>query len=139
SRPGERFEAVVTALDSRIDAVARTITVRARLDNTQTRFRPGTSFEAQLELRGGVHPAVREVAVLWSRDGPYVWRIRDDDTVERVFGRVIQRTEGRVLMDGGVAAGDRVVVEGVQSLRAGATVDPRPRSEAAAARGDETS
>ncbi len=69
-----------------------------------------------------------EVSVLWSRDGAYLWRVRDG-RAEKVFITMVRRDRGRVLVEGPLEAGDLIVVEGVQGLRDGQAVEPRPFAE----------
>jgi membrane fusion protein (multidrug efflux system) len=115
----------VHAVDSRIDPASRTLGIKARIPNPDDRIRPGTSFEVLLEFTGGQHPNIREVAVMWSRDGAYVWRV-NHGRAEKVFVQVVRRDRGRILVDGPLQAGDVVVVEGVQGLREGQPLDPQP-------------
>lgn len=111
----------VVQVGSRIDPVGRSFTVRARLPNEDDRLRPGMSFRVLLDLEGAVWPVVPEVAVQWGASGPYVWAVREGQA-ERVGARVVQRRQGRVLLDAELAAGDRVVAEGVQRMRQGTPV-----------------
>ena len=111
--------------DSRMNAQTRSLRVKARVANPEDRIRPGMSFEVSLTLPGRRYPAVREVAVLWSRDGAYLWRIAED-RAEKVFVRIVRRNKGLILVDGPLAAGDTIVVEGVQGLRDGQAVEVRP-------------
>lgn len=116
----------VVTVGSRIDPLTRSFTVRARLPNDDDRLRPGMSFRVLLDLEGAIWPVVPEVALQWGASGPYVWAIRDGRAA-RVDARVVQRRQGRVLLDARLAAGDRVVAEGVQRMRQGTpvrTLDP---------------
>jgi hypothetical protein len=79
------------------------------------------SFRVVLELDGAVWPVVPEVALQWGATGPYVWAVRENQA-ERVRARVMQRRQGRVLVDAELAAGERVVAEGVQRMREGTPV-----------------
>jgi RND family efflux transporter MFP subunit len=115
----------VHAIDSRIDPVTRSLRVEARIPNPDGAIRPGTSFEVRLTFTGRSYPSVREVAVLWSRDGAYVWRVVEG-RAQKVFVKVIRRDHGRVLVDGPLRVGDLIVVEGVQGLRNGQLVEPVP-------------
>jgi multidrug efflux pump subunit AcrA (membrane-fusion protein) len=115
----------ITALASRIDRATRSLAVQAKIPNPKGRMRPGGSFEVQLNFTGGTYPRVREVAVLWSRDGAYLWRVREGKA-DKVFIKLIRRDKGRVLVDGPLAPGDLVVVEGVQGLRLGKAVKTAP-------------
>ncbi len=119
------LQGTIYATDSRIDPTTRSLRVKARIANPGETIRPGTSFEVRLVFTGRSYPSIREVAVLWSRDGAYVWRVVDA-RAEKVFVEVIRRDGGRILVDGPLQVGDLVVVEGVQGLRDGQRVEPRP-------------
>ena len=88
----------------------------------------------QLAFTGKAYPIIREVAVLWSRDGAYLWRVVDG-TAEKVFVRLVRRDKGRVLVDGALNPGDLIVVEGVQGLRPGQNVKTAPFKAAHAIHG----
>jgi membrane fusion protein, multidrug efflux system len=121
----KELEGSVTSTGSRIDPDTRSLRVKVEIANPDDTLRPGASFEVQLSFVGLSYPSVREVAVLWSRDGAYVWRI-DGDRAKKIVVKVIRREAGRILLDGPLKAGDPVVVEGVQGLRTGQRVTPRP-------------
>lgn len=106
----------VVAMESRIDPATRTLRIQARVPNQDDRFRPGTSFAVRLQLGDRRFPAVPAGALQWDRDGAYVWRVADGRAA-RVNVRVLKRGGGWVLVDGALAAGEQIVVEGVQRLR----------------------
>jgi RND family efflux transporter MFP subunit len=120
--PNERFEGRIDAIDSRVDPVSRTARVRVALPNAEDRLRPGASFVVTLALPGERHPVVPELALQFSREGPYVWTIREGEA-RAVAVSLVRRRAGRVLVDGAIAAGEAVAVEGVQRLREGRAVD----------------
>lgn len=122
ARPGETFTGRVTSIGSRIDEVSRTLRVRATVVNVEDRLRPGMGFSIRLPLEGERFPSVPSVAVQWDREGAFVWRVADG-AAEQVFATVLKRSEGWVLLDAALEAGDRVVVEGVQRLRPGRPVE----------------
>lgn len=122
ARRGERFTAEVEAIASRIDPVARTVLVRARAANAERRLQPGMSFAVRLPLVGERFPSVPSIAVRWERDGAFVWRVAEG-RAERVAVEVLKRSDAQVLVDGDLAAGDRVVVEGMQRLGPGRAVE----------------
>ena len=115
----------VTAVDSRIDPVSRSLRVKAQIENPDEAIRPGTSFDVQMTFSGGFYPSVPEVAVLWSRDGAYIWRVVDDKA-DKVFVDVVRRDKGQVLVKGPLAVGDPIVVEGIQGMRVGQPVEVKP-------------
>ncbi|KJE36760.1 RND transporter [Thalassospira sp. HJ] len=129
SLPGEVFTGVVESIGSRIDPESRTFAVRARVPNPNSRLLAGMSFAVYVDIEGKQYPAVAEISVLWGDEGTYVWRIDDENKVSRVPVRVVKRTNGRILLDGGIFEGDLVVVEGVLRLRPGRTVSASIRGD----------
>ena len=125
TNPDQELHGTISAAHSRINQATRSLRVQARIPNPGEAIRPGTSFDVRLAFTGRPYPSVREVAVLWSSDGAYVWRVADD-TAEKVFVKMVRRNQGRVLVDGALEEGDLIVVEGVQGLRDGQPVDPKP-------------
>ena len=122
----------IATLGSRIDPATRSLRVKARIGNADDRLRPGTSFEVELAFTGRSYPAVREVAVLWSRGGAYLWRVADGKA-DKVFVDIVRRDGGRILVDGPLGPGEPIVVEGVQGLRQGQRLEAKPFDAAAAA------
>ena len=123
-----RLEGSVAVLGSRINPVTRTLRIKAIIPNLEDTVRPGTSFDVQVAFRGRRYPTIPEIAVLWSRDGAYLWRVTNGKT-EKVFVSIVRRDKGRVLVDGPLKAGDTIVVEGVQGLRARQNVRSEPFAE----------
>jgi RND family efflux transporter MFP subunit len=119
---GRSYEARIINVDSRIDASARTFTVRAELDNAADVLRPGMSFRVGFELLSDERPVVPEVAISWGGDGAYVWAVREGRAVE-VPVTLVQRREGRVLVSGDLQPGDQVIAEGIQRVREGAPIE----------------
>jgi RND family efflux transporter MFP subunit len=117
----------VVVLGSRIDPDTRSVLARARIPNPEDALRPGMSFRVLLELPGAIWPSVPEVALQWGGSGPYIWAVREN-RAERVDVRVVQRVQGRILLEAPLVEDDRVVAEGVQRMRQGTPVellDPR--------------
>ena len=130
--PGAHYVGSVNGIDSRIEEDSRTLPVKALIDNTNDKLRPGMSFELELEFPGQQYPGVDPLAIQWDSDGSFVWKI-DEGSVLRVPATIIQRNRGSVLIDAELQPGDRVVTEGVMSLRQGAKIriqgEPRPERQ----------
>lgn len=120
----------VAEIDSRIDAGSRTFIVRAEVSNSDDRLRPGMSFRVDIAVDGKQYPVVPEVALQWGGAGSFVWLV-DEGKARRVPATIVQRREGRVLVEAGLVEGALVVREGVQRMRDGLAVshenaDPEP-------------
>lgn len=116
ARPGDVFAGVVDSVDNRIDQASRTLRVRARIDNPEDILRAGMSFSVTMHFEGDRYPSVDPLALQWSADGSYVWRIVDDKA-EKVPVKIIQRNPDKILVDAKLAENDAVAMEGMQRLR----------------------
>ena len=121
ARPGETFTGKVQAIDNRIEQESRTLRVRARIENPDDLLRAGMSFQVTMRFEGARYPSVDPLSVQWSADGSFVWRVKGDK-VERVPIHIVQRNPDKVLVKAQIAEGDRIVTEGLQTLRPGGVV-----------------
>jgi RND family efflux transporter MFP subunit len=112
---------VIVDIGSRIDPQSRTFVARARVHNEHDLLRPGMSFRVRVDVQGDLHAVVSETGLQWGADGAYVWTVVDG-TATRVPVQIVQRREGRVLIDGNLGDGDVIVVEGTQRMRDGIAV-----------------
>lgn len=122
SLPDRRIKGRIVKIDSRVDPVSRTVLVRAAFDNPDDSLRPGMSMFVHLPLTGPEYPSVPELSLQWSNGQSYVWRIKDGVS-ERVPVTLKRRLNDKVLVEGDITPGDVVVVEGVQRLRNGRSVE----------------
>lgn len=130
--PGQPVTGRVSEIDSQIDPVMRTVRVRATVPNTGDRLRTGMSFQVRLVFQGEARVSVPALALQFDKQGAFVWVVREGKA-QRVAARVVRRSGDWVLLDGALASGEPVVVEGVQRLRPGRAV--RVVGERAAAAG----
>ncbi|MFZ5635017.1 MAG: efflux RND transporter periplasmic adaptor subunit [Pseudomonadota bacterium] len=134
--PGRTFEGVVATVDARVDPSTRAVTVRADLPNPERLLRPG--MLVNVDLPGAAREALRvpEIAVVQVGRDSFVYRVKDDGSVERVDVVVGARADGKAEIVQGAKAGDRIVVDGTGKLRPGAKVveaqaaDPKPAETA---------
>lgn len=113
----------ITAIDSRVATATRTARLRAAFPNAGDALRPGASFTVTLDLPGETFPILPELALQFSGGALQVWRVDADGIAQPVEVRLIRRRAGSVIVDGPLAEGDSVVVEGLQRMRPGRAVD----------------
>ncbi len=118
------LEGRIRAIDSRVDQTSRSLRVLGELANPDDSLRAGMAFNIAITLPGAAHPAVDPLSIQWGNEGSFVWAIREGRAA-RVPVRILQRSEGAVLVRGALEPGERVVREGVQSLREGTEVQDR--------------
>jgi len=111
----------IVDIGSRIDPQNRTFVARARVVNDDDLLRPGMSFRVRIDVQGELFAVVSETGVQWGADGAYVWSVVNG-TAAKIPVEIVQRREGRILVKGGLADGDVIVVEGTQRMRNGIAV-----------------
>ncbi|MDR6818384.1 RND family efflux transporter MFP subunit [Neorhizobium sp. 2083] len=121
ARPGQVFSGKVEAIDNRIDPASRTMRIRARVENPGDVLRAGMAFNVGMRFAGERYPAVDPLAIQWDGEGSYVWQVRDNKSVKTRV-RVVQRNPDAVLVGAELKEGDRIVTEGLQRVREGASV-----------------
>lgn len=70
--------------------------------------------------------AVHRDALVMRAGGTYVFRLNAENKAERLTVSTGTELDGWVEIQGGVDAGDRIIVRGAERLRDGQTVDPEP-------------
>ena len=124
----------LTLLNNQIDPASGTVQLKARFDNPQHMLWPGQYVDARLIL-GLRHGAltVPAAAVQRGPEGTYVYAVDADDTARVQAVAVAQIQDGVAVIDQGLAAGQRVVVDGQYKLRPGLKVVEAPRAAASEA------
>lgn len=121
ANPSIMYQGTISGIGSRIETDSRTLPVQARIDNSEDKLRPGMSFNIEMNFAGETYPAVNPLAIQWDSQGSYVWKV-NEDKVQRLPVQIIQRNPESVLVAAELAVGEQVVIEGLLSLRNGATV-----------------
>lgn len=120
--PGREFEGAVAVVGSRVDPTTRAVTVRGAFPNADRALRPGMLVRVRLDRPSRMALVVPEISVVQVGRDSFAWRVRDDRTVEQVQIEVGARVAGRAEVISGLAAGDRIVVDGTGKLRPGLEV-----------------
>jgi membrane fusion protein (multidrug efflux system) len=133
SHPDEVFQASVSVVYPTIDPDSRTLRVKATLENSDGRLRPGLFARADLgiRVRNGVQ-MIPEESVLQRADGAVVFRLVGGERVERRVVSVGEYHDGLVEIEAGLAPSDVVVTRGHAELVDGALVRvAKPSGQAA--------
>lgn len=136
--PEQVFEGIVEHIDTRIDPATRALTVRGAFANPGHLLRPGMLMQTTLIRPTREALVVPEISIVQVGNSSYVFRVREDNTVERADVVVGGRVEGRAEVVEGLEPGDRIVVDGTGKLRPGMQVEATPVSGAPAPAQPET-
>lgn len=120
--PERQFTGEVRAIDSRVNPVTRTIEIEARLPNSDGALRPGMLMQVAIAVRTIENAVVvPPIAVVVQGSSHYVFRV-DEGRALRTTVEIGQREPDRLEIVSGLAAGSRVVVEGLQGVTDGQPV-----------------
>lgn len=111
----DEFEGELIAIGSRIDPIARSVTARAIVDNSDGRLRPGLLMEIEVSGDPKSVLMVPEESLQSRAARHFVWKI-DGDQALRTEVSIGQRIPGWVVVHEGVDEGDQVVRDGVIRL-----------------------
>jgi membrane fusion protein, multidrug efflux system len=123
--PGERFMATVSAIDPSIDVNGRALLVRADLDNTALKLRPGLLVRIMVKGKPRTAVMVPESAIVQRGESAFVFTIADNKAAESKV-RLGKRMPGTIEIVEGIAAGTDVVVAGNTRLSNGASIEVVP-------------
>jgi membrane fusion protein (multidrug efflux system) len=121
--PGRLFDGEVYFIAPYVDEASRSAQLKARIPNPQGDLKPG--MFANLDLALQVKPqavVVPESSVIASGDRTMVYVVDAQDTAQIRPVRLGLRQAGLVEIVEGLAAGERVVAEGIQKVRPGGKV-----------------
>lgn len=119
---GETFVGEVASIGSRVDTITRAVTVRALIENTDLRLRPGMLMEVELIAGERTALVLPEQALIQVGGNSMIYVLADDNTAERRSIEIGKRVRGGVVVSSGLAPGERVVIEGQFKLRPGTAV-----------------
>ncbi|OWJ67607.1 efflux RND transporter periplasmic adaptor subunit [Inquilinus limosus] len=132
---GWPYQGMMSFVDNRLESGAGTIRARAVLANADLFITPGQFGRLRLASSGERDALlVPETALLTDQASRIVLTVNDDDTLRATPVRLGARLLGGLrVVESGLKAEDRVVINGLLRARAGQTVVPQPGEIAPAA------
>ncbi|WP_266171174.1 efflux RND transporter periplasmic adaptor subunit [Dyella subtropica] len=125
--PGKSLAGHVRDIAPAADPQARTYRVKLALDEPSEQLRLGMTAEVSLSAKSSAGDGVRipATALFHQGDRPAVWVVRPaDSTLELRPVTILRYGERDVLVNTGLHAGERVVMQGVHAVSAGEKVAP---------------
>jgi membrane fusion protein (multidrug efflux system) len=121
--PQEVFPGEVFFVSPALEPASRRVIVKAWVPNPQRRLRPGLFANIDLEVgrrEGAI--VVPETAVVFDREGTYVWKLDGENVPTRIPVQLGLRRDGRVEVTLGLEPGDAIVTTGTHKVMAGKRV-----------------
>jgi multidrug efflux system membrane fusion protein len=125
--PGKSYSGRVRDISPAADPQARTYRVKLALDTDGQQLPLGMTAQVSLAAKAQSGPQVRipATALFHDKEQPAVWVVRPSDSTLELRRVTVERYGERdVLVSAGLAAGERVVMQGVHAVAAGEKVEP---------------
>ncbi|MCK0164371.1 efflux RND transporter periplasmic adaptor subunit [Marinobacter sp. S6332] len=115
----------VSFADVQTNASTGTVDMRAEFANPNAVLLPGLYVTLRIEGRAGeAQVLVPQVAIQETIEGKFVLVVNDEQMVSQRFIQTGPRLGAMLATESGLEAGERVIVEGLQKVRTGVTVNP---------------
>lgn len=119
------YKGIVDFADPQVDPKTGTFSVRAEMPNPDRQLLPGefTKVKVLLDVREkAIEIPVK--AVVTEKGGAFVYVVRPDSVVEKRFIETGPETGNKVIVERGLAAGEKIVTEGYHKLTHSMKVNP---------------
>ena len=123
-------------VNNQIDTSSGTVQLKGRFANPTHRLWPGQYLNVHLVLGERARALTVPAAVVQrNQDGTYAYVVNADDTVRLQPIKVALIQDGTAIVDAGLAAGERVVLDGQYKIMSGTKIADAPAGGASAAGG----
>ena len=120
---GPAEKGVLSFIDNAVDMTTGTIKLKGKFDNSGLKLWPGQFVRVTLRLttRQGALVLPNQ-AVQTGQDGPYVYVVKQDQSVEARKVEIGPRVEQNLVIESGLKMGETVVLDGQLRLAPGSKV-----------------
>ncbi len=118
----QQFEGEVVAIDSRINQETLNLRVRVEFANEKNQLKPGMMMSATMAFPAISEAIIPVQALEYSGTKRFVYVINDKGIAKRTEVILGARIDDQVLIEKGVALGDKIVVQGLVNMRDGMKV-----------------
>lgn len=117
-------QGLVLSMDNQIDAATGTVKIKARFENADHGLFPNQFVNVWLYAQRHENSlSILTDAIQYGRQGKFVFLVKDDMSVQQQDIQTGIVESGYTQVTEGLVEGDRVVIEGVDRLRAGSKVE----------------
>ena len=128
--PDRTFLGTVEVINSRVDPITRSITIRAHLNNDLRLLRPGMLLTVNLVRNRSLALVVPEEAIIPIQDKQYVYVVQENTAI-RIEVQAGRKRPGIVEILSGLEEGQFVITQGVIKIRPGSKVKIKGENQTA--------
>ena len=111
------FSGIVESVSSRVDPSTRSVLSSIKISNPDLKLVPGMLLNAKIIYNNTSAIGVSETSLLIQGNTAFVYKILEDETVEKIEVKIGKRNFGKVLIKEGLSENDKIVKEGITKVR----------------------
>jgi membrane fusion protein (multidrug efflux system) len=123
----------IDMIDGQFDKTTGAITLRASFANPQGLLRSGNTGKVRLSLQHKDALIIPEDATIEMQDKVFVFTVGDSSKVKKQAIDIVGKSGDHYLVNGGVKAGDQIVLSGIDKLQEGMVIQPEKAANKVAA------
>ena len=112
-----RFYGTVNSVSSRVDPSTRSVLANIVVENKELKLIPGMLLDIKIIYDKKEQLGIPENSILIQGDTAFVYKVLEDNTVEKVEVKIGKRNFGKVSIIDGLYLGDKIVAEGISKVR----------------------
>jgi membrane fusion protein (multidrug efflux system) len=126
--PGTQFVGAVKTIESRVDPITRSITIRAHLANDERLLRPGMLLVVNLIRSRGSALLVPEEAIVPIQNEHFVY-VPEEGEAKRVKVDIGRMRPGSIEILSGLTEGQQVITQGIIKLHPGSKIEVKKKDQ----------
>ena len=112
-----RFYGTVNSVSSRVDPSTRSVLANIVVENKELKLIPGMLLDIKIIYDKKEQLGIPENSILIQGDTAFVYKVLEDNTVNKVEIKIGKRNFGKVSIVEGLSLGDKIVTEGISKVR----------------------
>jgi len=114
----------VEGYSSRISADTRSLLTRIKINNKDYELIPGSLLEVSVKFNERNSLSVPDTSVMLEGESSFVYRVLDDNSLEKTQIQIGNRDEGFIEVISGLNEGDLIVAEGLKKVNPKGKIKP---------------
>ena len=112
-----RFYGTVNSVSSRVDPSTRSVLANIIVENRELKLIPGMLLDIKIIYNKKEQLGIPENSILIQGETAFVYKVLEDNTVNKVEIKIGKRNFGKVSIVEGLSLGDKIVTEGISKVR----------------------
>ena len=113
----KKFKGIIESVSSRVDPNTRSVLCNIKVSNPNLELIPGMLLNAEIIYNKVQAVGVSESSILVQGNTNFVYKILEDNSVEKMEVEVGKRSFGKVMVLNGLNINDKIIKEGISKVR----------------------